>query len=82
LAGLTAYQSLKLAGDLSGKTVFVPAGCKLLLFSERESVTLIDIFSEWHRRILLPTREERFQSWKGDYNGIDWENSEGPGIAW
>jgi NADPH:quinone reductase-like Zn-dependent oxidoreductase len=26
LTGLTAFQSLKLAGDLSGKTVFVPAG--------------------------------------------------------
>lgn len=26
LAALTAYQSLKLAGDLAGKTVFVPAG--------------------------------------------------------
>jgi NADPH:quinone reductase-like Zn-dependent oxidoreductase len=28
LAALTAFQALQSAGDLNGKTVFIPAGCE------------------------------------------------------
>jgi NADPH:quinone reductase-like Zn-dependent oxidoreductase len=41
LAAMTAHQALQLyRGDLSGKTVFIPAGCNLILYSLSVTVLL------------------------------------------
>lgn len=70
LACMTALQALRgYEGNLEGKTVFIPAGCK----STQPSCSRTDYLhccSEWNWYIRMSTCEEYFQSWQGNHHSL------------
>jgi hypothetical protein len=70
LACMTALQALRgYEGNLEGKTVFIPAGCK----SSQTSLSwteCLPCYSEWNWSIRMSTCEEYFQGWQGNHHGL------------
>lgn len=79
LAAMTALQALrKYEGDLAGKTVFVPAGCKR--FSVRSLyIRFPNVSSEWNRLLCLPIGQTCLQSRQGDHDGLVFKDSASQG---
>jgi hypothetical protein len=78
LAAMTALQALRgYEGDLNGKTIFVPAGCKLFSQVSRLCTACLPCNSRRDRSFRLSASEECFWSWQGDHHGFDSQSFQG-----
>jgi hypothetical protein len=76
LAASTAFQALrKYDGDLSGKTVFVPAGCMLPFTLDSACLLAKKADSEWHWPFCLSIGQKCFPRRESDHYRF---NSQGP----
>lgn len=79
LAALTALQALrKYDGDLTGKTVFIPAGCMVLL---SDSNAFSNDISERNGTVCMPACQECIPRGQSHHYGFDVENSKSKGTA-